>query len=193
MNTLEIFLSDLGFSFTLARMLPYLAMVGIGGVLAGLILKYSKMNGWKLWTVVLLVLVHPFTIYFALFPIYQGDLMDLSYTQSSKVIFPESKTLIVVALPGCQYCVESTQQMKYIRKHTDIQMAYWVISNDQSDLKFFSNRVGRGVLCQFATDIPGVMRLTQGSFPTYLLVENGKLIKAWHNDTFGVRAIADLD
>lgn len=189
MNIFEDFLVDLGLSFTFSKMLPYLFAVGVGGIFGAWVLSKSALKGWKLWTVFTFILIFPFSLYFAFSPIYQGDFSDNGYYESTKLVFPKKKTLIVVVLPGCQYCVESTKMMKSLRQTMDIQMSYWVVSNEPSDLKIFSDKVGRGVLCQFASDLPNLLPLTKGSFPTYLLVENGKLIKAWHNDTFGVVAL----
>jgi thioredoxin-related protein len=193
MNTLEYFFKDLGFSFALAQMVPYLLMVGIGGILGGLILKYSTLHGWKLWTVVVLVLVHPFTIYFALFPIYQGDLIDLSYTPKTTFKVSQSKKMVVIALPGCKYCAESTQQMKGIQTYTEVPIEYWVLGADTTDLKMYQALVGNQIKCTLKPNLSEVLPITQGSFPTFVLIDHGKIIKAWHNDTFGVRALSALN
>ncbi len=38
-----------------------------------------------------------------------------------------------------------------------------------------------------------VISITQGEFPTFVLSKNGKAIKAWHNDRFGVEAMDEVD
>ena len=40
---------------------------------------------------------------------------------------------------------------------------------------------------------PEVIPITEGSFPTYVLIEHGNITKAWHNDAFGVRALNELN
>ena len=41
--------------------------------------------------------------------------------------------------------------------------------------------------------IKEVISITKGEFPTFVLSKNGKAIKAWHNDRFGVRAMDEVD
>ena len=41
--------------------------------------------------------------------------------------------------------------------------------------------------------IKEIISITQGEFPTFVFSKNGKAIKAWHNDSFGVRAMDEVD
>ena len=41
--------------------------------------------------------------------------------------------------------------------------------------------------------IKELITITQGEFPTFVLSKNGSAIKAWHNDSFGVGAMDEVD
>ncbi len=41
--------------------------------------------------------------------------------------------------------------------------------------------------------IKEIISITQGEFPTFILSKNGKAIKAWHNDRFGVSVMDEVD
>jgi len=120
----------------------------------------------------------------------------LSYHPKTKLKLPQQKNLIVVALPGCKFCSETTQVTKSIQLHVKTPIQYWVLvsdSTDLTDLTTYQSLVGKDISCTLQTNLTEVLQIAEGSFPTYLLIEKGKIIKAWHNDTFGVRALEALN
>ena len=196
MNTIEIFFLSLGFSFASAKFIPYIILILLGWFLARFIHRRVKANTSKRWLLALLFIgtfIQPVLIYFALNPIYQGDLVDLSYKPKTSMRLSQSKKLVVIALPGCKYCSESTQHMKGIKPYTKVPIEYWVLGSDSSDLKTYQALVGNKINCQLKSNLTEVIPITEGSFPTYVLIEHGKITKAWHNDAFGVRALNELN
>lgn len=196
MNSIETFFLSIGFSFTGAKFIPYIILCLLGWFLARFIHRRVKANTSKRWLLALLFIgtfIQPVLIYFAINPIYQGDLVDLSYKPKSKLRLSQSKHLVVIALPGCKYCTESTQLMKGIKPYAKVPIEYWVLGSDSSDLNSYQALVGSQINCELKPNLSEVLPITEGSFPAYVLIEHGKIIKAWHNDAFGVRALNELN
>lgn len=150
----------------------------------------------KRWLLAMLFIgtfIQPVLIYFAINPIYQGDLADLSYHPKTSMSLGDAKKLVVIALPGCKYCSESTQHMKGISSYTNVPIEYWVLGSDSADLKTYNALVGSSIRCRLKPNLSEVLPITEGSFPTYVLIDQGKIKKAWHNDAFGVRALNELN
>jgi hypothetical protein len=168
----------------------------LGWFLARFIHRRVKANTSKRWLLALLFIgtfIQPVLIYFAINPIYQGDLVDLSYKPKTSMNLSQSKKLVVIALPGCKYCSESTQHMKGIKPYTKVPIEYWVLGSDSADLNTYQALVGSQINCQLKANLSEVLPITEGSFPTFVLIEHGKITKAWHNDAFGVRALNELN
>ena len=196
MNSIELLLLNLGLSFTMAKFIPYVLLLLMGWFLGRFVYRKIQQKTPKRWLQALVFIgffIQPVLVYFVIFPIYQGDLVDLSYHPKTKLKLPQQKNLIVVALPGCKFCSESTQVMKSILPHVKTPIQYWVLGSDSTDLTTYQSLVGKDISCTLQTNLTEVLPITEGSFPTYLLIEKGKIKKAWHNDTFGVRALEALN
>jgi hypothetical protein len=196
MNTIETFFLSLGFSFTAAKFIPYIILCILGWFLARFIYRRVNAKTSKRWLLALLFIgtfIQPVLIYFAINPIYQGDLVDLSYKPKTSMRLGQSKKLVVIALPGCKYCSESTQLMKGIKPYAKFPIEYWILGSDSSDLNTYQALVGNQINCQLKANLSEVLPITEGSFPTYVLIEHGKITKAWHNDAFGARALNELN
>ena len=202
MNTLEIFLSTLGFSWTIAKLLPYVIFIGLGSISAFIFLKKSNIKKKLRWFISLVILVLPFAFYFLFSPIYQGDFSNSGYTVSSENRFPDKKQLTVYVLSNCPYCIQATTMLKNMLFHNKrIHLEIKVIGNHIGDkIKYqrLINQLGYVSLYKKGDSlvrepIQAMLKLTKGEFPTFVLSKNGKAIKAWHNDRFGVRAMDEID
>jgi hypothetical protein len=67
----------------------------------------------------------PFSIYFAINPIYDGDFANNCRTLNTSILPEKVKAkLLVVAIPGCTYCMGSLETLKKLKtknKNLDIQ------------------------------------------------------------------------
>ena len=202
MNTLEIFLSSLGFSWSIAKLLPYVIFIGLGSIAAFIFLKKSNIKKKLRWFISLVILVLPFAFYFLFSPIYQGDFSNKSFRISEPSSFPKAKLLTVYVLSNCPYCIQATTTLKnMLINNKRIQLEIKVIGNHMNDkIKYqrLINQMGNVSLYKKGDSlvrepIQTMLKLTKGEFPTYLLSENGQAVKAWHNDSFGVRAMDEVD
>jgi glutaredoxin len=134
MNTLEIFLSSLGFSWTISKLLPYILFLIIGIFFA--VIFYKKLKLLKLLKIIisLAIFVLPFLLYFVYSPIYQGDFSNSGYTVSSENRFPDKKQLTVYVLSNCPYCIQATTLLKNMMFHNKrIHLEIKVIGNHLDD------------------------------------------------------------
>jgi glutaredoxin len=202
MNTLEIFFSSLGLSWTLSKALPYVIFIGLGLIAAFIFLKKSKVKKKLRWFISLIILVLPFAFYFMFSPIYQGDFSNKSFRISTPSSFPKAKQLTVYVLSNCPYCIQATTllknmvfhnkrihlEIKVIGNHINDKIKYQRLINQMGDVSLYKK--GDSLVRE---PIKAMLKLTKGEFPTYVLSENGQAVKAWHNDRFGVRAMDEID
>ena len=107
MNKIEIFFLDFGLSWSISKMLPYVICVLLGLCFVLLFRRIAFRNRWLNRISSFILFVLPFSIYFALYPIYEGDFSNQGSKPSSRIQFPSSKTLTVIVLPDCPYCFQS--------------------------------------------------------------------------------------
>ena len=202
MNSIENFFSSLGLTWTMSKLLPYILFLIIGISFSIIFYKKFKLLKPLKIFISLAILVLPFLLYFVYSPIYQGDFSNSWYTISSESRFPDKKQFTVYVLPNCKYCVSSTATLKaMIRKNKGINLVVRVMGHTVDDsLKYVKLMDKLGTISMNSSNnslervqIKEIISITQGEFPTFVLSKNGKAIKAWHNDSFGVRAMDEVD
>lgn len=193
MNALELLLLKLGSSFFLSKFLPYFLMVFLGLGLAIAVFRQGlKVKKWVNVSLVFLSAVLPFGIYFLTFPIYRGDLMSMGYCPKSSLEFPFESGVVVLALPGCKYCSESTNLMNQVHQKLPGKTQYWVLGTDSLDVMAYQKLLNKEIFCRSALHQKEILQVTEGSFPTFLWIENRHIKKAWHNNDFGVYALQEI-
>lgn len=202
MNSFEISLSSFGLTWTLSKLLPYILFLIIGISFSVIFYKKFKLLKPLKIIVSLAILVLPFLLYFVFSPIYRGDFSNFGYTVSSESRFPEKKQFTVYVLPNCKYCVSSTATLKaMIRKNKGVNLVVRVMGHTINDslkyVKLMDNLVPVTINSSNNSieklQVKELLTITQGEFPTFILSKNGKATKAWHNDSFGVRAMDEVD
>jgi hypothetical protein len=136
----------------------------------------------------------PFGLYFFFYPIYQPDIYNTAYIP--KILpekLPSKTTLAVVVLPGCPYCAQTTSEMNRLAlQNKKLQIVYYFISEDPESVRIFRKNLDRRIGIQSGIDATRWMLAAEGVFPSYLLFDNKQLKRAWHNTSFGVRALDEL-
>jgi hypothetical protein len=192
-NFFEEFLLNLGFSWTLSKYLPY----GICLLLGLLLFRIWVKVVFRWWLKILVLTVVcslPFGLYFFFYPIYQPDIYNTAYIP--KILpekLPSKTTLAVVVLPGCPYCAQTTSEMNRLAlQNKKLQIVYYFISDDPESVRIFRKNLDRRIGIQSGIDATRWMLAAEGVFPSYLLFDNKQLKRAWHNTSFGVRALDEL-
>jgi hypothetical protein len=192
-NFFEDFLLNLGFSWTLAKYLPYVICLLLGLLLFRIWVKVV-FRWWLKILVLTVVCSLPFGLYFFFYPIYQPDIYNTAYIP--KILpekLPSKTTLAVVVLPGCPYCAQTTSEMNRLAlQNKQLQIVYYFISDDPESVRIFRKNLDRRIGIQSGIDATRWMLAAEGVFPSYLLFDNKQLKRAWHNTSFGVRALDEL-
>lgn len=165
-------------------------------VLLGFILVYtfhSRMQQKvKKWILMSILGVLPFVVYFSIYPIYQGDFSNKHFQPEQLEPFPRKLTLSVVVLPGCPYCHETISFMNdLISREPKLHIRYVVVSESMAPLSLFSSKLDKRISVIRVKNLKNWIIMSKGGFPCMMMSEHGKLIYAWENDFFGVRAIDD--
>ena len=201
MNNLEIFLSHLSFSWTEAKLIPFILAIIIGLFFSVIFFKRIKtLKSVKIF-ISFVLFVFPFAIYFAYAPIYSGDFSNDFYRPQLKNEFPTAKKLSVYVLPTCPYCIQATSTLvAMMQKNKQINLEINVLCSNAKEADKYLNLMKGYGLVKVRSDNPEylirhkeLLKLTEGQFPTYILSENKMVLKAWHNDTFGVDAMDEID
>ncbi len=192
-NSFETILLDLGFSWTLAKYLPFLLALLLGWLFFRWV-KRIRMNKWILLPLLALVFCLPFVTYFFFYPIYQPDLYNQSYRPKTLLNTPpKATTLAVVVLPGCPYCMQTTEVMNRLAKQNkNIKIAYYMVSEDPSVKQTLRKKLDKRIAIRYTKEATLWMLAAEGVFPSYLLFDHKQLKRAWHNTTFGVLALDEL-
>jgi hypothetical protein len=184
---MENFFIDLGFSYTLSKLLPYILML-ISGIIVGLLVTRKRKTKIKVLSSLLFLSLF-FGIYFAICPIYEGDFSNSFREPKSKIKFSQNKTLTVLPLPTCPFCIQSTETIKALKaNHSKINIEYWILNGTSADSVKYKKLVGESAVCINKKNTMDLYKLSTGTYPTFVLSNHQKASKVWGNDTFGVRA-----
>jgi glutaredoxin len=153
-----------------------------------------RLNKWIRFPLLGLVFCLPFATYFLFYPIYQPDLQNQTYLPKTVLNHPpKGTTLAVVVLPGCPYCTQTTKVMnRLITQNKKLKIVYYLVSDDDSAKQMFRKKLDRRIEIRYTKDAALWMLAAEGVFPSYLLFDNKRLKRAWHNTTFGVLALDEL-
>jgi len=193
-NSLESFLLQIGFSWTAAKFTPYVLTLVLGYLVFRLIPKF-QIKTWLKLSLMALGFCLPFLTYFAFYPIYEADLKAKTFKPlQTGMELPKVKTLVIVILPGCPYCIETIElSKKMVELNPKIKIQYLLASEDQEGFQYFSKRLPSTIGVKMAQNSMLCMLMAQGEFPSYFLVVKGKVKTAWHNTQFGVRALDQIN
>lgn len=138
--------------------------------------------------------VIPFSIYFAINPIYDGDFAN-NYRTLNTSILPEKvkAKLLVVAIPGCPYCMGSLETLKKLKtrnKNLDIQ--FLVCTTEKKSLSDYKLLAGNNIKVINTLKPNQWATIAEGTFPSFILVGKNTS-KIWKNDGFGVRAKDEIE
>ncbi len=195
MNTIESYFLTLGMSWTLSKAIPYMTCVLLGLLFIVLTRKWKTQMIWVSITVKSLLFITPFTLYFAVYPIYVGDFSNNGVKTITNLEFPESKSITVIVLPNCPYCYQSLSlMMKLKKRNPTISISYWVATSDTIPEKTAILRVmPKEFKAIQQHETKAISELTKGTFPCFVISNNKKAVKIWNNNQFGVRALDEIE
>ena len=126
---MESLINSLGLSFTLSKFFPYLLTILIGVICAKLLSKRISASKIIRIIIIILITVFPFSLYFAINPIYEGDFSNDGDEIIKDLELPKNKDLLIIALADCPYCIQSQGTIKLIHKKNPKIKAEYIIMN----------------------------------------------------------------
>lgn len=73
-----------------------------------------------------------------------------------------------------------------------LKISYYLVSEDPISEQQFRKKLNKRIAVRYTKQATLWMLAAEGVFPSYLLFDKKRLISAWHNTTFGVRALDEL-
>jgi hypothetical protein len=113
----------------------------------------------------------------------------------SAVQFPHKKALTVIVLPNCPYCYQSIRLMKKLKeRNPEITIQYWVSTTDTLTK---NTKILKVIPDNFETvqkhNTEEISALVEETYPCFILSKEGKSIKLWNNNQFGVCALDEIE
>src|SRR5690606_40035707 len=131
----------MGFSFTLAKLIPYILSLILGLLIVLFMRKRLRFKSKVLNSLVrIIAFAIPFGVYFAIWPIYEGDFANGGSQVARSVDNEEisGDRLVVISIPYCPYCKEAMERMKVLKeRNPEMTIEYVVCSSDSSTLDFY--------------------------------------------------------
>jgi len=191
MNNLEEILLNVGFSWQISVLLPFVIILALGVCFGLLILKRMKSKVFRL-SLSLVIGVAFSGVYFAFYPIYISDL-DNEFRIENHISKNDQNEafLEVLVLPDCPHCIYSTGLVKKLSlRNTDAQIVYKIVSNDGYGGGIEEKLKMEGLKYTFSSYDLDVKNLAKGSFPSFVFHEKGaNEVQVWNNNTFGSNAL----
>lgn len=180
-------------SWTASKIAPYFFFLFVGLFVSYYFFrKTSKKKKLFLATPIALF---PIVIYFILHPIYEGDFSNSPYfPKVKKVKELEKDELVVLAIPGCPYCIESANKLNLLKsRNPEMNIRFLVCTSSDKDLSDYKKALNKSIPVEKTIDTKSLIEIAKNGFPTFLTLRNGSIQKAWSNDSFGVRAMDEIE
>ena len=186
---MEELLNYFGLSFTASKFSPYFLAVFLGFFFSKLLYRHISASIIIRILFITLITVLPFGIYFAIHPIFEGDISNEGVIIRKNLDLPKNKDLLIIALADCPYCIQSQNTIKIIhQKNKKIKAEYLIVNGTKQDSISYARMLNGFASCRNIKNSIPLLQSIQGSFPSFILVQNGRLKKVWSNNTFSVRA-----
>lgn len=193
-QSLKLLLLDMGFSWSLSFLLPYVFLLLFGFLLAKTFKNVlQKLNPWLQKTIIILLFGLPFGIGFGIYPIYQGDVFGQSKTVVN--VYPEfnSYDLVLLTIPECKYCHETIKNMnKLVERNPRIRILYIVCSSNSGEIQPYRRKLHKKIDVRLAKNLNNMTSLAGSSFPVYLHAQ-GKQLRWYDNNNFGTRTLDAIE
>ena len=170
MKNIEYFLLDTGTSWTFSKLIPYFIFVFFGGILSYILRnKKIKINWLNQVKNVVLVFI-PVSIYFAFYPIYEGDIFNLGLKTKSTIALNSEKTLSIVVLPDCPFCLETIPLVKKLKaRNPKIKIEYIIASRPNEIPHGIADKIPRNCTFRLESNLQKLGQVTHGALKEELL------------------------
>jgi hypothetical protein len=191
MNSLEELLLNMGCSWQMSMLLPFLILFILGFLLGFLLLNKRTSRMLKLASAFTLAILAA-GIYFSFYPIYVSDLNNEFRVENHAANNERNEGFLeVLVLPDCPHCIYSTDLVKKLAlRNADAQIVYKIISKDGYGGGIEEKLKTEGLKYTPSRYDEDIRILAKGSFPSFVFHEkDAKQVQVWNNNTFGSKAL----
>ena len=186
---MEELLNYFGLSFTASKFLPYFLAVLLGFFFSKLLYRHISASKIIRNIFITLITILPFGIYFSIYPIFEGDINSEGVVIRKNLDLPKNKDLLIIALADCPFCIQSQKTIKIIhQKNKRIKAEYIIVNGTKQDSIRYARMLHGFASCRTVKNSVPLTQTIQGKFPSFILVQKGRLKKVWNNNNFSVRA-----
>ena len=147
-----------------AKLIPYLMTAIIGFTLVYTFNKKSR-TASKSEKVCHFFACYIFGTYFAVYPIYKGDFVNVHFQPKQLDKFPSKLTLNVVLLPSCPYCHETITYMNNLKEsYPKLHIRYVVVAESNQTMQSFRSKLNHQIDVKLSKRPKDWLIMAQGGF-----------------------------
>ena len=194
MKSLEYIFLNNGLSWTSSKLIPYFLFLLVGFLIAYLLRNKKLVIKWLNFLKNSFLVLLPVGVYFTLYPIYEGDVIDLGVKVKTDLPFNQTKTLSIVVLPDCPFCLETIAiANELIKRNPKCKINYIIASKPNEIPHGIADKIPEKCSFRLESNIQQLSQITHGAYPTYCLSENGNIVKIWRSEHFGTKALDEIE
>lgn len=188
------FLIDLGLSWRWSKWLNYIILWSLPIFFIVQIRRAQVKHLSKVFPVSLFVLSTTLAAFqFYMDPLYDGDISSASEELMIEAKSDFSDGLLMISIPGCPYCFAATETLlKLKQRRPNLEIKQVVLTRNDQDLSSYKEIAKDNYDVVKTEDVDFYGQITN-SYPTFVLVKDGVLLKKWSNSGFGVVAKDEIE
>jgi thiol-disulfide isomerase/thioredoxin len=174
---------DFGLSWTQSKLLSFAVLLFVGIVLCLIFRKFKFKKNYLNLLKSFMIIGLPISLYFIFYPIYEGDIINLGIKINSTIELKSDKTLSIVVLPDCPFCLETIPLVKKLKeRNPKIEIEYII-----------ADKIPKSCSFRLESNLQKLGQITHGAFPTYLISENKNIVLLWRSEHFGTKALDEIE
>jgi thiol-disulfide isomerase/thioredoxin len=194
LNNLDLYFLDFGLSWTQSKLLSFAVLLFVGIVLCLFFRKFKFKKNYLNLLKSFVVIGLPISLYFIFYPIYEGDIINLGIKVNSTIELKSEKTLSIVVLPDCPFCLETIPLVKKLKKRNPkIEIEYIIAAKPNEIPHGIADKIPKSCSFRLESDLQKLGQITHGAFPTYLISENKNVVLLWRSEHFGTIALDEIE
>lgn len=126
-------------------------------------------------------------VYFIVNPIYAGDFDASSSVKEipNELSKYNNNTLVVVTIPNCPFCYQSVYLCNQLKeRNPKLNIVYIVTTTNPAGADVYKEIAVKGIQFKLAESLEDMAKLSDTSFPSFVLLKDGKAEK-WSNNNIG--------
>ena len=194
MNNLDLYFLDFGLSWTQSKLIGYCIFISLGIIFLIVFKKWKIKKNYLNLLISILVAGLPISIYFAFYPIYEGDVFSSGVKIKSSIELSNEKTLSIIVLPDCPFCMETIPLVKKLKERNPKMNIEYIIASRPNEIPHgIADKIPKNFTFRLVSDLQKLGQITHGAFPTYLISKNKTLVRLWRSEHFGTKALDEIE